>query len=629
MHLISSSPNINVGTTIAAVTDDIDGEARPNGGAYEIGADEFYATPGVLQFSSATYSGNEGTTLVATVTRTGGSSGAVGVTYTLTNGTGTGGAACGAGVDFINPGPQLLSFADGVTSQPISVTLCPDAVLDPGETFIITLSLPTGGASLGSPTVATATIGDVPPPFSGTYTVGSGGNYPSLTNTGGIFEGLNLSGATGNVTINIISDLTGEWGTHALNEIAGGFTVLIKPSGGPRTITGSSTGALIKINGADGVTIDGSASGASAAACPIGGNAALRELTIQNTNTGTAAVVISVQSGTNGAQNNTIKNVNVLGQDPLTTLIGISLGGNTPGQAGTDNDNNRVENCSVKRAIFGIFSAGASLANQNTGTVITKNDLSATTTDRVSRVGIITFNDNGIQITENSIGGLESNAGFDVVGIGLGAGAADASISTTATTAGGVTNALVSKNKINGVNSSSTVGFAAVGIAVAGDVGGANTISNNMITGVTAPSTSPDLVAGIFVAGVTGAETRLYFNSVSMTGDRGTVTGQTPSYAIAITGTDPVVDLRNNILYTTQIASGGGVNAKSYAIGMVTTTFANLNSNYNDFWSAGANDGGFRTGSLGAGLGTDYATLALWQAAVSDDANSWKSIPVL
>ena len=71
----------------------------------------------------------------------------------------------------------------------------------------------------------------------------------------------------------------------------------------------------------------------------------MRELTIQNTNIGTSAVVISVQSGTNGAQNNTIKNVNVLGQDPTTTLGGISLGGNTPGTVGTDNDGNRVENC--------------------------------------------------------------------------------------------------------------------------------------------------------------------------------------------------------------------------------------------------------------------------------------------
>jgi hypothetical protein len=191
-----------------------------------------------------------------------------------------------------------------------------------------------------------------------------------------------------------------------------------------------------------------------------------------------------------------------------------------------------------------------------------------------------------------------------------------------------VVNAVVANNKINGVASLNTTGFSAAGITVAGGNSGANTIYNNMITGVIAPSTAPDILAGIYVIGAAGANTRLYFNSISMTGDRGAVTVQSPSYGIAITGTDPTVDLRNNILYTTQIASGGGADAKSYAIGMVSTTFANLNSNYNAFWSTGTNDGGFRSGSLGIAAGTSYATLAGWAAAVANDANSIETDPL-
>ncbi len=462
--------------------------------------------------------------------------------------------------------------------------------------------------------------------FSGSYNVGTAQTYTSLTNAGGIFEAINAGALTGNVTINITSDLAGELGTNALNQWAedgaGGYTMLIKPSGAPRTVTGTNAGALIRLNGADRVRIDGSTS--ATVAGEAGGNPGLRELTIQNTNTGTSAVVISVQSGTNGAQNNTIKNANVLGQDPTTSLAGIALGGNTPGTLGTDNDGNRIENCTVKRVIYGIYSAGASAANPNTGSVITQNDLSATGADRIRRVGIVVFNEDGVQITENSVGGLDTNESADGIGIGVGTQGVD----TTLTTSGGVTNAFVSRNKVNGVNSASTTGFSAAGITVAGGPGGANTIVNNMITGVTSPATSPDIVVGIYVVGATGSVTQLYYNSVSMTGDRGTVASQTPSFGIAVTGTDPTVVAKNNIFYTTQIASGGGVNAKSFAIGMVTTTFANLDSNYNVFLSTGANDGGFRSGSLTTAAGTDYATLAAWQAAVADDANSIEGDPV-
>lgn len=624
LHISTSSPAESAGANIATVVDDIDNEARP--ATPDMGADEVtIVAPGTLQLSSSAYGGNEGTTLVATVNRVAGSTGTVGATYTLTDSGATGGAACGVGVDYVNPGPQLLSFGNAVTSQPINVTLCTDLVTDPSELFTITLSAPTGGASLGSPTVAVVTITDVPPPFNGTYTVGSGGNYPSLTNAGGIFEAINLGGASANVTISIISDLTGETGTFALNEVAGGFTVTIQPVGTARTITGSNaSNAIIRLNGADNVTIQGYTPDNDL----VGGNAALRELTVINTNVALNASGIALHTGPNGAQNNVIKNVNVRGIDPATSFLGIAIGGAAPGSAGADNDGNRIENCSIQKFFYGIYAAGASSANKDAGTVITQNDLTGLTTDRVAQGGVIVFNQDGIQITENSIGGISSNInGFDTFGIGLGAGAADAQFSTTSTTSGGIINALVARNKINGIANAASSGYGSGGILVAGDTGGANTIRNNMITGVVSNATSPDLVVGIYVAGVTGSSTRLYHNSIALTGDRGATGSQIGSYGVAITGTDPTVELKNNIFYNSQVATGGGANAKSFAIGTVGTVFANLDSNYNDFWSIGANDAGFRTGGLGA-TATDLANLGAWQGAVADDANSLELDPL-
>ena len=461
--------------------------------------------------------------------------------------------------------------------------------------------------------------------MSGNVNVGTGGTFTSLTNTGGVFEYLNSAGATGNVQINITSDLTGETGSVALNELAGGFSVTIRPSGAARTISGTGTTAIIRLNDADGVTIDGSLTGGTAGNT-VGGDASLRNLTIQNNSTSTSSAVVLIGSSTNGAQNNIVKNTSIIGNDPLTTIIGISIGGATPGSAGVDNDGNRVENCSLQKSVLGVYNAGASTTNPNTATVITKNEMAATTTNRLQRGAILIFNQDGAQVTLNNIGGINGAVGIDHYGIG--AGIQDSTTTTVAN--GGITNTTISRNRINGVVSTSTVGFSAYGIGIAGGTTGANTIANNMITGVSSPSTSPDLVSGIFVASATGSNTKVYFNSIAMTGDR-MVTGgsatQMPSFGIAYTA-DVALELKDNIFYTTQVSTGGGTNAKSYAIGTLATTFANLNSNYNDFWSTGANDGGFRSGSLAGGAGTDYATLAAWQAATSGDANSQEVDPL-
>jgi len=465
--------------------------------------------------------------------------------------------------------------------------------------------------------------------FTGIIPVGTGQTFTSLTNPSGIFEAINNGALTGNVTLDIVTDLTAETGTHALNQWAedgvGNYTMLIKPNGAPRLVTGTNAGALIRINGADRVRIDGSTAATrnTNEIRVVGGNPALRELTFQNTNTGTSAVVIAVQSGTAGAQNNTLINLIVLGQDPTTTLGGITLGGATPGTAGTDNDNNRIENCAIRRVIYGLYSSGQNTANPNSGSVIAMNDLAGTGADRVRRVGIVLFFESGAQIIENNIGGIDTNESADAIGIGIGAQGIDATLVAT----GGVTNTLVTRNRINGVNSQSATGFSAAGIAVAGGSGGLNVVTNNMISGVISPATSPDLVAGIFVAGVTGSSTRVGHNSVSMSGDRGAVATQTPSFALAISGIDPTVEVKDNAFATTQTASGGGVNARSFAIGVATTTFANLDANFNDYFTSGANAGFFRSGSLAAAAGTDYATVALWGAAIGDDTNSLEVDP--
>jgi hypothetical protein len=570
-----------------------------------------------LAFSAATYSVAEnvaGGNLVVTVNRTGSTTTAVSVDVVTANGTAT------TPGDYTG-GTYPANIAIGSSTTTVNIPITDDAVFEPTENFTITLQNAVG-AGIVTPSTATVSIVDNEPLPTGTYTVGTGGNYTSLTGAGGLFAAINAAGASGPVTINIISDLTGETGANTLNPIVGNPAVLIKPSGGSWTISGVAPIAVIRINGADNIRIDG-----STAASVVGGTPGLRQLTVQNLSPSTTAGVIHIGSTTESSSGNTIQNVNVLGNDPLQTLTGISTGGATPGSTALfANNGTQIQNCSIQKVQQGIFTRGVSQTTLNTGTVISENDLSATDANRVRQLGIFVGNEDGISISQNSIGGIDTlDVGGDTFGIAAGIGAIS---DTTITTTFGVTNAVIARNKINGVKQDAT--FSAAGIVVAGIAGGTNTIANNMVTGVISDGNAGDLPAGIFVTGVTGTTTRLYYNSVAMTGDRGLLltpsTTMNPSLAIAISGTNPTVELKNNIFYTTQTATGGGVDATSYAIGVQTTTFTNLDSDYNLFFSSGANDGGFRSGSLDRAVDAttevDYVALAGWQAAVADDANS-------
>ena len=582
-----------------------------------------YDTPGAtgtLSFDYAASTMLENRNQVITVNRSGGSTGAVSVDYATSDGTAI------AGTDY-NATSGTLNWADGdMQPKTFTITTLPDFIVDDAETITLTLSNPVG-ATFNGPTTSTVTVTNVLPPLVGTYTVGAGGNYPSLTNTGGIFQAINQSvdGVSGPITINIISNLTGESGTHGLNEIIGNHAVLIRPFGGARTITGSSINstALIRFTGTDNITIDGSTTGATVSSCLIGGDATLRELTLTNTSTNSGGAAIGFVSGTNGAKNNTVKNVTISGASSTGSGYGIYFGGVTSGSIGIDNDGNKVENCSVKKLRIGIASRGENLPNQNTGTIITQNDLSSTGTDKIAVNGIYINNEMNPIVSYNKVY-VETTDTTSVSGLAIGVGSG---INTTITS-GGITGAMISNNIISGALSTNSIGNTASGIIISGaSTGLPNTVQNNIIYNVSSQAKGGAIVAGIFVVGAVASVTKVYNNTVSLSGDRGSEALQYPSYCIALTGLDPSLEMKNNILSTTQIATGGGL-VKTYAFGTASTTFDNLTSDYNAFYSGGVQDGGFRSGSLNTNAGTSYATLALWSAAIADDTQSVEVIPV-
>jgi hypothetical protein len=174
--------------------------------------DDDGAAPGTLQFSAASYSVAEnGGSATITVTRTGGSAGAVGVTVATSNGTAT------AGSDYTAVS-QTVSFANNDTaSKTVSVPIINDTQVESNETVNVALSAPTGGASLGNPAAAVLTINDndVAPAgtlqFSAaTYTVNENGGSATITvtRTGGSAGAVGATVATSNGTATAGSDYT-------------------------------------------------------------------------------------------------------------------------------------------------------------------------------------------------------------------------------------------------------------------------------------------------------------------------------------------------------------------------------------------------------------------------------------
>jgi hypothetical protein len=97
--------------------------------------------------------------------------------------------------------------------------------------------------------------------FVGNVNVGTGEATTSLTNPGGLFERMNAGTLSGNLVINITSNLTGETGQFSLEPPAetghGGYSILIRPFGGSRLIEGSGTGLTLLTFGAHRVTVNG------------------------------------------------------------------------------------------------------------------------------------------------------------------------------------------------------------------------------------------------------------------------------------------------------------------------------------------------------------------------------------
>jgi hypothetical protein len=211
-----------------------------------------------------------------------------------------------------------------------------------------------------APTLLPFTISTTCPVSVSASVNAAGVNQPSTyNNLGEAFTAINGGQHNANITALISGNIT-ETASAILNasgvNAASYTSVLVYPTASNLSISGNLNAPMIDLNGADNVTFDGRVNQTGA-----------KSLSIQNTNTGTAA---STFRFIEGAENNTIRYAN---------LRGSSLGANSgivffsTGTASVGNSGNAIEFCDItnaggNRPINGIYSDGVGTAfaiNQN------------------------------------------------------------------------------------------------------------------------------------------------------------------------------------------------------------------------------------------------------------------------
>jgi len=610
LHLTGTTPAEGSGTNISSITDDYDGNSRSGLTPVDIGADAGNFTPSDLFPPLITYTVLGNTSLSSSRTlssvtitdQTGvptsgilqpriwfrrsapSASSWVSTQGTLQSGSGTNGT-WSFSIDYsllgITPSLgeiyQYYVVAQDAASTPNLVTNPIGGVHSDVNTQSSAPSLPHGYS--------------IVPAIYGSVNVGTGQTYTTLTASGGLFAAINAGVLTGNVTVNITSN-TSENGTHALNQWPedgdGGYTLTIQPGdASTKTLSGSSTSGLIKLNGTDRVTIDGRSGGS--------GN----YLTFTNTNSGTSSSVIWIASASasNGATGVTVRNCTVMGHAPTTTYGGIIISSGTTigGVAEAQNNNITITNNEVKKAVYGVAAVGPT-GNQ-TGLVISNNTIgSATSGDKIGLQGIALLQQQDLEVANNSVFGI-SRSGGDNNAAGI-------------YVAGTISGGSIKTNKIYDIKNTHTSGYAASGMLINSSTASTNlTISNNLIYDVAGygwASNWTDNGHGIRINA--GGGYNMYYNSVNMASNQ---TDAGNSAALYIPGTGTGLKIANNIFANVQTTG------TRYSVYTSATNAIFHTIDHNDYYSLG---------SVGY-LESARADLAAWKTATGQDANSVSADP--
>ncbi len=593
LHINPSNPTVieGSGIPIAGVTDDYDGQTRSGLTPTDIGADagifdaQDVSAPAISYTSLGKTSVGANQTLTATITDASGvpttGAGLPTLYYKLN-------AGSYSAVTGVSIGSNQYTFTFGGVTTIAGDVISYYIVAQDNKVTPNVGAFPSGGASGFAANPPSASTSPTTPSsftavasYSGTINIGPGETYTTLTNADGAFAAINAGVITGNTTLLITDNISGELGTNALlqwTEVGGsGYTLTIKPQNVSTTVSGEKnlvTG-LIYLNGADNVIIDGSTSGGTD-----------KNLTINNNSVSGSTIGLQ-----NSASNNSIKNCILQGVATLTLQGVLYIGTTASGTAG--NSNNIFNNNDITKGASSpancIYNSGTSTA-KNTGNIFSGNRISDFSSKGIfDGGGSASCIYTGNEIYQNA------NQSNNLIGF-----------NPNSPTIDGFT---FIRNYIHDLKTTST-GFI-YGIHLT-DISSADTgrIINNVIS---LSETIPETVYGIYDQSVINKKYQIYYNSVHL---GGTVTGSSNSRAYNWFNASLSV-VKNNIFANARTGGSG----RHYAVAF-NTTYSSINCDYNDIYSSGGTANVF-----GLDGSTDRTTLTEWKTAVRKDASSISGNP--
>jgi hypothetical protein len=464
LHLNPGTPTQaeSGGAPIAGITDDFDGNAR-NGSTPDIGADEFAGILLDLTAPLITYTqlGNGSASATrtfsnVTITDLSGINIAPGtrprVYYKKSTDTndlvatgwkfvqanGGGGSPFTFTIDYsllnagsVSNGDTIQYF---VVAQDLAST--PNVGINSGTFNAQPSSVALTGAAFPiGPTINSYNIAGT---ITGTKTVCAVGcDYKTLTGAApdGVFDAINNSVVTGNLTISIQEDLT-ESGTTALNQTSeegvGGYTITVVSSGASlKTISGAVANGMIRLNGADRVTFDGRVGGVGQFLRFRNTNTSNPTFTLQNDSTNntiesclvesantsltSGTIVFGTSTGTLGNSGNTIHNCDLRDRSDAAGVPANAV--YSSGTTGAPNGANTISACNVFNWTNGGVLVAA--AGAGDGWTVNPSNFYQTAARTTTMIAISIQGGSGHSILNNSIGGTAAGAGGANMSINL------------------------------------------------------------------------------------------------------------------------------------------------------------------------------------------------------------------